>query len=272
VFRQLIDNQHLWRDYVFGKQTLKQLSEQYSLSERTVRRKLNTIRPPRIISSSKSVVVLMDTTYWGRNFGVVVFKDAYTKRILWRKFVRHETLADYLAGVQWLEKHQFKIHAIVCDGLRGMFSMLEKYPVQMCQVHQIRIVRRYLTDEPILPASIELKALVDRMTQMDKQSFVAAFEQLSVKWNNFLREKQKDTASGKNRYMHRRVRSAYLSVNRNMPYLWTFQDYPNANIPNTNNGLEGFFTDLKTKLRNHNGLSKEHRKQFIDEYFKATFG
>jgi hypothetical protein len=25
-----------------------------------------------------------------------------------------------------------------------------------------------------------------------------------------------------------------------------------------NNGLEGQFTNLKTKLRNHNGLSKKH--------------
>lgn len=42
-------------------------------------------------------------------------------------------------------------------------------------------------------------------------------------------------------------------------------------IPNTNNGLEGQFADLKSKLRNHNGLSKEHRKLFIDEYFRNTF-
>jgi len=28
---------------------------------------------------------------------------------------------------------------------------------------------------------------------------------------------------------------------------------------------------LKTKLRNHAGLSKERRKKFIDEYFKSTF-
>ena len=39
----------------------------------------------------------------------------------------------------------------------------------------------------------------------------------------------------------------------------------------TNNSLEGTFTDLKTKLRNHNGLSKTHRMVFIDEYFKASF-
>ena len=38
----------------------------------------------------------MDTTYWGRNFGVVVFKDAEDKKILWRKFVRYEAVSDYL--------------------------------------------------------------------------------------------------------------------------------------------------------------------------------
>jgi len=37
----------------------------------------------------------MDTTYWGRKFGVVTLKDNKTKVILWRKFVKYETLADY---------------------------------------------------------------------------------------------------------------------------------------------------------------------------------
>jgi hypothetical protein len=56
-----------------------------------------------------------------------------------------------------------------------------------------------------------------------------------------------------------------------MPYLWTFYDLPELKISNTNNGLERQFTDLKTKLRNHNGLSKNHRKFFIDEYFRNFY-
>jgi hypothetical protein len=56
----------------------------------------------------------MDATYWGRNFGVVIFKDQYTKRILWRKFVRYETLADYKEGIDWLEQHHFRIEGVVC--------------------------------------------------------------------------------------------------------------------------------------------------------------
>jgi len=38
VFRQKIDNQELYNDYVFGKQTLKQLSIKYKITVRTVQR------------------------------------------------------------------------------------------------------------------------------------------------------------------------------------------------------------------------------------------
>jgi hypothetical protein len=99
-----IDYQQLWQEYVHGKQTLKQLSERYKISHDTIRRHFDTILPPRIVSSSKNVVVLLDTTYWGWRFGVVVIKDARTGKILWRKFIRNkETLADYRDGIAWLE-------------------------------------------------------------------------------------------------------------------------------------------------------------------------
>ena len=66
----------------------------------------------------------MDTTYWGRHFGVVVMKDSRSGIILWRKFIfRKETLSDYREGVDWLLENDFKIEGIVCDGLRGMYQM-----------------------------------------------------------------------------------------------------------------------------------------------------
>jgi hypothetical protein len=256
---------------VFGKQTVFQLSERYCISQSTVRRKLDTIRVPRIISSSKHVVVLMDTTYWGRSFGVMVFKDCRTKRVLWRKFVHHETLSDYKEGVDWLESQKFKIEGIVCDGMRGMFQLLSLYSVQMCQYHQLRIVQRYLTRNPDLPASIELLSIVNLLTSTDKESFVGTFDKWCERWDSFFFFFSRDTQTGKSRYVHKRLRSAYLSLKRNMPYLWTWYDHFEIGIPNTNNALEGMFTDLKTKLRNHPGLSKEHRKKFIDEYVRETY-
>ena len=214
---------------------------------------------------------MMDTTYWGRNFGVVVFKDWRTGRVLWRKFVRHETLADYQEGVEWLESNKFKIEGVVCDGLRGMFQMLSGYKVQMCQYHQLCIVQRYLTRSPELPASVELLSIVNTLCHTDKESFIGSFQAWCGRWDSFMKERTFDRQTGKTRYVHKRLRSAYLSIKRNMPYLWTWYDNMEVGIPNTNNALEGMFTDLKTKLRNHAGMSKKRRKKFIDEYFRETF-
>ena len=46
---------------------------------------------------------------------------------------------------------------------------------------------------------------------------------------------------------------------------------PLTEFSNTNNSLEVTFVDLKTKLRNHNGLSIKNRKMFIDEYSRLKF-
>jgi len=241
------------------------------VSQSTIARKFKQIRTTRIISSHKSVVVLMDTTYWGRKFGVVTLKDNKTKVILWRKFVKYETLADYKEGVDWLLSNGFKIQGIVCDGLRGMFQLFDNHKVQMCQYHQISIVRRYLTQNPELAASVELWELTKCLTKSKKEDFFHQFQQWEQKWTDFLKERNPDKRTGKSYYVHKRLRSAWLSLRRNMPYLWTFYDYPHAELPNTNNSLEATFADLKTKLRNHNGLSIKNRKIFIDEYFRLKF-
>ena len=124
---------------------------------------------------------------------------------------------------------------------------------------------------PELPASIELLSIIRSLTTTDKEHFIADFQAWCEKWCHFLKERTCDSRTGKSRYTHKPLRSAYLSIRRNMPYLWTFYDHIQLGIPNTNNALEGMFANLKTKLRNHAGLSKQHRQKFIDEYFKQTF-
>lgn len=60
-----------------------------------MQRRIHQVRSWRIVSKYKDVVVLMDATYWGRNFGVLLMVDAYRKRLLWRKFLdKKETIAD----------------------------------------------------------------------------------------------------------------------------------------------------------------------------------
>lgn len=220
------------------------------------------MRYVRKVSKDKQVVIQMDTTYWGRGFGLMAIKDALRKKILWRKYVTHETISDYMEGIQWLTGQGFRIYGVVIDGMRGLAQALRPYPVQLCQFHQILTVRHYLTQEPELDASRELLELVSRITRMDKGNFLTAFEGWYDRHKDIVNERVHDRRIKRKTppYMRPRLRSAYLSVKRNMPLLWTFQDHPNIGLPNTNNGLEGIFSDIKTKLRVHSGISREHRK------------
>ena len=255
-------------DYIEGKQTLRQLALRYDVSERTIRRDLTGMRFVHSISKYKDVTVQLDTTYWGRHFGLMVIKDALRNKILWHKYVRNETVAQYIEGISWLKSQGFKIYGAVIDGMRGLAQALYPIPVQMCQFHQILIIRRYLTQEPDLEASVQLLDLVKSITRMDKESFIGAFNEWYEKYKDVLNERVHDKRIKRNMppYMRPRLRSAYLSLRRNMPLLWTFYDHPETGLPNTNNGIEGLFSDLKGKLRVHRGISKDNRKKLLDEY------
>lgn len=259
----------LWEEYSSGKQTYAQLAEKYHCSTKTIQRKLDSYRIPKVDKQSKKVVVSMDTTYFGRNLGVMLFKDAYTKENLLKYYVKTETNFLYEKGIKELLSQGFVIHAIVCDGRKGLAQRFENIPVQMCQFHQVAIIRRYITKNPKLPASIELKELVSFLKQTDKESFEGGLEQWYLKWKTFLNERTINPETGKSYYTHKRLRSAYRSLKTNLKWLFTGYDHIHLNIPNTTNAIDGHFSDLKNKLRNHNGLSIERKKKFIDGFLKA---
>lgn len=265
-----LNSEHLWNLYVRGKQTYKELAISFGVSESTIKRKIKSV-PNKDFMNTTPIkgVLLMDTTYWGRNWGLLVIMDAHSGIVIWRKYLKQERLADYKEGVEYLESKGYFVDGIVCDGLKGMFQQFSHQKVQMCQFHQVAIIRRYITNSPKLEAGKELKIISKLLTRTDKESFIGAFEAWYIKWEKFLKERRIDPVNGKSRYIHRTLRSAYLSIKRNLPYLFVWYDYPALKIPNTNNKLEGSFTDLKKKLQNHNGLSKENRKRFINEFIKA---
>lgn len=242
---------------------------EHGCSIRTIQRVIDLYKVKIPEKTPGKIILLMDTTYWGKDFGVMLFKDAISKENLLKYYVKYETNPLYRKGVEQLKMRGFEIAGIVCDGRRGLIPSFSNIPVQMCQFHQAAIIRRYLTKNPKTPASIELKEIVALMPQTDKGSFEGALSQWHDKWEEFLNERTTNTETGKSFYTHKRLRSAYNSLNTNIKWLFTYQDHIELGMPNTTNAIDGHFANLKNKLRNHNGLSRKRKMKFIDEFLKA---
>ena len=205
-----------------------------------------------------------------RHFGLMVIKDTFRNKILWHRFVRAESVSDYLDGIAWLRSNGFRIYGIVCDGTRGLFPALKTYRVQMCQYHMIQIVRRHLTSSPDLEASVELLAISRSLSRISEDDFRNALSAWHEKWRGFLSEKSIG-ADGKSHFVHPRPRAAYRSLLFYMPYLWTCDHYPELHIPNTNAAIESLNQRLKTLLRNHSGISRLRRIRLLEEYIARHY-
>lgn len=258
-------NQYIWQ-----RQTYTDLAKKYGKSEKWVQAQLdeNVVKPIVRIKPGP-IIVVADATFFSRKHGLIVFREPNKKKNLWWREVEYEKAAVYQKGKEHLEKNGFTIQAVISDGRRGVRRVFDGIPVQMCHFHQKQIINRYLTTRPKLEASKELRIIVSTLSQTDEQSFTKAMNQWHDKWKNFLKEKTTHTETGRWSYTHRRVRSAYRSLKTNLPYLFTYQKYPELNIPNTTNSLDGFFNRLKSLLNVHRGLSKKRRKRIVIEILKG---
>lgn len=209
-------------------------------------------------------MVIMDCVYFRRVCVYLVVRNWHTQQNIYFKRIPYETIADYVLAIDNLERHGYSINGIVVDGRKGVFEALSRrYPIQMCQFHQKQIVRRYLTNKPQTEAGIILKAIVKQLTQVNKQLFEILLDVWEMKYGSFIKERTVNLITKRWFYTHKRLRSAYRSLRKNLPYLFTFQRV--KNMPNTTNSLDSFFGHLKDAVRIHRGL-KLHRKTKLIEY------
>lgn len=208
----------------------------------------------------------MDTTYFRRDFGVMVFRDHYGKNNVFWQYVSSEPVALYRQGINLLKCKGWTVRAIVCDGKRGVLKAFPDIPTQMCHFHQKSILRRYLTQNPKSDAASELLELSHYLKSIDQPSWISSLDLWHKQHSDYLMEKTIDPVTGKWHYTHHRLRSAYRSLKVNTPHLFTWQNHPELNIPNTTNPLEGIFAELKTKLRLHAGINEDLKIKLTD-YF-----
>jgi hypothetical protein len=179
--------------------------------------------------------------------------------------VSSELVAHYHYGRKILETKGWTFTAAVVDGRRGLATVFKDIPVQICQFHQIQRVTKYLTRRPKTDAGKALRTLALTLTKTDEKNFTQALVAYEKQWKLFLNEKTIVLGLKRPQYTHKNVRSAFFSLKRNLPHLFTYQKYLNLNIPNTTNTIDGSFASVKKKTAQHHGLRRDRRFKVISE-------
>ena len=224
---------------------------------------------------------IFDTTFFKRSFGVMVFRVNHLEtsvvnqkyQNIHHKFVESETLINYLDCLIKIDQVCLSGYkSFTVDGRAGVIKILnQRYlniPVQMCIFHQVQIVLRYTTRNPKNDCGKDLKKFILTLKSATKQEFTEGLNELLTKYEGYLGEYTINPITNRKQYIHRNHRSAFRSIKRHLKYLFTFQDYPQVNIPPTTNSCDGSFGHWKAKVKLHRGISLLRKQQIIDEFLK----
>jgi len=259
-------SKHLLSKYLLDKQIYRVLMKQ-GLKYRDVQKSIDHLDFCYPTLVPRSCVVAIDTTYFSRNFGITIFRDVTNNVILHWIFVERENTKTHAKGIRYLEQNGITIVGFVVDGFWGFYVQNHhSYDIQMCQKHMADIVRKYVTRNPKLQASRDLKEIIDKLSCISEKTFNLKFDLWLTNWTEFLKEKTVIEGGNNWFYTHGRVRSAVTSLVKYKDFLFTFER--NHWLPNTNNSIEGFNSGLKSVIRVHRGLRRDRKVKLIHFYLK----
>ena len=259
--------EYIWNEFVFSKQTLRELSEIFSYTKKQLRRIFEAIKSTQKIHIPRAIHLVVDATYFGMKdtklWGVLVFRDQDSKENLWWKFIDEERIFHYKEGMDYLISLGYTILSITCDGFSGLPELFSPIPVQFCHFHQAQIVRKYTTLNPKIIAGHELLELVKTLTFTTEKVFAQRLSIFVDKYRNFLNEKTTNPFTDESFYTHKKLRSAVRSLQIHLHMLFTFERFPLLHIPTTTNTLESHFSHIKDIVRIHRGLSLFLKQKMI---------
>jgi hypothetical protein len=252
----------LYKAYSLERQTFSNLEQRTGISTRTLRRKFDQHTPKIVLPnvSPTPLALTFDATFFGRRYGFMIYR-ADGKNIHWQE-IESETLAIAEEGLRYLTAQGWLFSSVTIDGKKGVISLVKTLfptmPVQMCLFHQKQIVRRYLTTQPKTRCGKEIQILTSFLIHLDEAFFLDCLADIKLRYEDFLQERHEQK-----RFKHKKIRSALRSLTFHAPYLYTWKNYPNLEIPPTTNSCDGSFSHWKNKVKIHRGLTPTRRAKMI---------
>lgn len=181
--------------YAVNQRTLGDISSEIGITKKELQKKFDSISPftgEVLPVTNKNTVVAMDATYIS-NVGMLTLLRSTEKENLFWKWGKTEKNSYYETSLNALESLGYNFSGFVIDGRRGVRKMLkDKYPnapVQHCQFHQIKTIKKYLPRRVSSDAGKMLRSISLRISKSHSIQFLTAFKVWEVLHTDFLKEK-----------------------------------------------------------------------------------
>ncbi len=256
------------------RQTYKTLTRDSGLSKDTLQKTFYAFleqAPIVKIIKRDDIRLRIDATYF-KQFCLVCYQDNEDGYIQLFRFTDGEHYKEIKEDLDNLIRLGLRLESITTDGhksiLKAIRNSVPQVIIQRCLVHIQRMCLLWLTRYPRHQAGQELRQLVLQIlkikTNNDKLFWIAEFHQWCERHKDYINEKTYNIETSRYWYTHKFLRRSYVTIKRALPNM--FHYLANPKIPNTTNGIEGFFSHLKNHLDLHRGLTTKNRINFIKWY------
>jgi len=264
---------------MLGVASLTSLAKNIGVHRTTLSRRFGSLDvPPSPVPlcsfTHPPVLVLDGTTISKITVLIIVYNTISDQPLAW-SFVLREKF-DVWHTLLMRIAVRYQPHAIVSDGQKGLLkaakAIFPHTPHQRCLAHVIRLSLAWLTRNPQTSAGQELRILIRNLAQVKTPAHANAWRESFALWNayyeEFLKEKSVNPATGRKWYTHRKLRAVRSLVLRALPNLFWFTI--DDRIPNTTNAVEGGINAVLAELlHRHRGITEQQKKALVTRFLYA---
>jgi hypothetical protein len=215
--------------------------------------------------------LLCDGTFIeGRKHGLFVVMGAGSNKVVAGKYDVKEKQSDLIQYFGDLKTQGMNPLSFTTDGspaiLKALRTVWPSVVIQRCMVHIQRQGLMWCRAKPKRIEAVKLRLLFLQVTDIRSKKTAEEFLQAFMAWDNQYGQRLfLGNTTGWVVSDLIRARSMLLNALPNM-----FHSLVNPNIPNTTNALEGYFSRLKAKYRQHRGLSSNKRNDYFKWYLSSV--
>jgi len=211
--------------------------------------------------------VIFDGTFLHRRRGMYVVMDGVSHRVIHGAYGINEGPRDLRLFCQALKEQGLEPKSATMDGNPYIFRTVQllwpKIIIQRCLVHIARQGLSWCRLHPKRTEAQHLRRIFLMVLQIHSQSQRQEFQQRLDQWNNkYGLHLARIPYRGWVTSDLQRAQSMLINA---LPYMFSYLH--DECIPRSTNALEGYFSRLKLRYRQHRGLSTRHRLNYFRWYF-----